>query len=125
MQAFECRMCGDCCYGEGGISLDGEEIQRISNFLLVTPEDFVSQFCEQRHGRICIKTGPDNFCIFYHKEKRCRIHPVKPGRCSLWPFYPAIVQDKENWETAKDACPGINPECSFEEFVKQAKQWNS
>jgi Fe-S-cluster containining protein len=125
MQAFQCHMCGDCCYGEGGISLGEEEIQRISTFLVVTQEDFLSQFCEQRQGRICIKTGTDDFCIFYHKEKHCQIHPVKPGRCSLWPFYSAIVQDKENWEMAKDACPGINPECSFEEFVRQAKEWNS
>jgi hypothetical protein len=22
---------------------------------------------------------------------------------------------------AKDACPGINPDCSFEEFVKESK----
>jgi Fe-S-cluster containining protein len=122
MQAFQCRTCGDCCYGEGGISVEAEEIQRISHFLGINSEDFISRFCEERHGRLYVKTGPDNFCIFYDKEKSCLIHPVKPDRCSLWPFYPAIVNDRENWELAKDACPGINPECSFEAFVRQAKK---
>ena len=29
-----------------------------------------------------------------------------------------IVSDKENWELAKDTCPGINPDGSFEDFVR-------
>jgi hypothetical protein len=32
-----------------------------------------------------------------------------------------MVKDADNWEMAKEACPGINPECSFEEFVNQSK----
>jgi hypothetical protein len=32
------------------------------------------------------------------------------------------VRDKETWEMAKDACPGIHPECSFEAFVRQSKE---
>ena len=64
----------------------------------------------------------DYFCIFYHNEKRCLIHPVKPSICSLWPFYPALVKDRDNWEVAKDACPGMKPDCSFEEFIKQSEK---
>ena len=115
-------MCGNCCYGEGGIFVEGEETERIARFLGITPEAFLSRYCEKRHGRFHIKTGPDNYCTFYEKEKNCLIHPVKPERCSLWPFYPAIVTDKENWEMAKEACPGINPDCPFEEFVRQSKE---
>jgi Fe-S-cluster containining protein len=122
MPAFQCHLCGDCCYGEGGILIQDEELKRIPRFLGITPEDFLSRYCEKRHGRFYVKTGPDNFCIFFHEQKRCLIHPVKPGPCSLWPFYRAIVNDKDNWELAKDACPGINPDCSFEDFVKQAKK---
>jgi hypothetical protein len=40
----------------------------------------------------------------------------------LWPFYPALLKDKDNWEMAKGACPGISPYCSFEEFVRQSEQ---
>jgi hypothetical protein len=32
------------------------------------------------------------------------------------------VSDKENWEMVKDACPGINPDCSFDAFVRQSKK---
>ena len=121
MKAFECKMCGTCCHGKDGIFVHEDEIEKIAGFLGISPESLVSGFLLERHGRLSVKTGKDNFCIFFDKEKNCLIHPVKPGRCSLWPFYPANLNDRENWEMAKDACPGINPDCPFEEFVRQSK----
>jgi len=122
MRAFKCKMCGDCCYGEGGIIVDDEEVENISCFLKITSEAFVSRFCEDRHGDTHIKTGQDGFCIFFDREKACLIHPVKPEICMLWPYYPAIVNDEETWNMTKTACRGINRDCPFEEFVEQARQ---
>ena len=125
MKAFQCQICGECCHGEGGIFVNKDEIKKITNFLEMTEESFLAEFCLKKGGRFSIKAGPNKFCIFYDHEKRCLIHPVKPLPCSLWPFYPAILKDVDNWEMAKDACPGINPECSFEEFVRQSKDQES
>lgn len=122
MKAFQCQMCGTCCYGEGGIFVQRDEIEKIANFLGIKPASFITQFCYEKGGRFSIKTGADEFCIFYDKEKNCMIHPVKPSPCSLWPFYSAILEDADNWEMAKDACPGINPDCSFEDFVRQSRE---
>lgn len=121
MKSFECKMCGKCCYGKGGITVTEEEVRRISDFLDITPGSFVSEYCEYRNGKLTIMTGTDGFCVFYDRERGCLIHDVKPGICFLWPFYPANINDEYNWDLAKDACPGINPECTFEEFVEQAK----
>jgi len=121
MTTFDCKMCGDCCYGEGGIFLDENEKERISRFLGIRTPDFLARFCEERNGRTYLTTGEDNFCIFYEKGKGCRVHPVKPARCALWPYYPANVKDRETWETAKLACRGIDRECSFEEFVRESQ----
>jgi hypothetical protein len=121
MKAFECQMCGTCCYGKGGIFLKEDEIQRIANFLGMKPTSFFARYCDEKGARFSIKAGPNKYCIFYDKEKSCLIHPVKPSPCSLWPFYPANLKDAYNWEMAKDACPGINPDCSFEDFVKESK----
>ena len=122
MKAFDCKMCGTCCYGEGGIFLQKDERDRIAHFLDLMPESFVARYCREKNGRLYIKTGPDKFCIFFDKEKQCLIHPVKPSPCSTWPFYPANIRDKESWQLAQDACPGINPNCPFEEFVKQSEE---
>jgi Fe-S-cluster containining protein len=122
MKAFQCQMCGNCCYGEGGIFLEQREIEDIAAFLKTSIDSFLSRFCEEKLGRYQLKTGLDRFCILFTKEKKCLIHPVKPKRCYLWPFTPAIVNDKENWEMVKDACPGINPDGSFDAFVRQSKK---
>ena len=115
-------MCGTCCHGEGGIFVDRKEIKRIAAFLELTPKAFTDQYCLEKRGRFSIKSGSDGFCIFFDQEKQCLVHPVKPAICSLWPFYPAILHDRENWELAQDACPGINPDCSHEEFVRASKE---
>ena len=124
MKAFECRLCGECCYGEGGIIVEPDELKRIADFLELTTDEFQNRFLEKKHNQLYAKTGPDNFCIFYDKKDACKIHPVKPRRCTLWPYYPAIVGDMDNWKLAQEACPGINPDCPFEEFVRQAREWN-
>lgn len=102
--------------------MEREHVESISRFLGISPDSFLTRYCETRNGRLYIITGKDGYCIFHDKEKQCLIHPVNPPACSLWPFYPAIVKDKHTWEMAKEACPGINPDCSFEEFVRQAKR---
>ena len=121
MKAFNCKMCGDCCYGEGGITLKTEEVERIADFLGISSRSFAARYCETRHGRLSIKTGTNRFCVFF-EQRGCLIHPVKPRVCASWPFYPANVTDKGSWELAKDACPGINRDCEFAEFVRQSQK---
>jgi Fe-S-cluster containining protein len=121
MQVFECKMCGECCYGQGGIYLEDGEADKVAEFLGVDLSHFLSNFCETRNHRLYLKTGSNHFCIFFDPEKSCLIHSVKPQRCALWPFFPAIVAEEQNWEMAKDACPGIHRDCSFDDFVKQSR----
>jgi hypothetical protein len=122
MKAFECKKCGECCYGEGGILLQPEEIEKIADFLGLTVESFIALHGEERHGRRYIRSAPSGYCTFFDQDQQCLIHPVKPGPCSLWPFYPALLKDRAAWNDAKEACPGINPEASFEDFVKASKE---
>jgi Fe-S-cluster containining protein len=113
-------MCGVCCYGKGGIFLQRGEITEISLYLQLTPDAFVEQYCEMRNDRLYIGTDASGWCRFYVAHKGCTIHPVKPEPCRLWPFFPANVNDKDTWKDAQDACPGINPDCRFEDFQSQS-----
>ena len=122
MKAFDCKQCGDCCYGKGGIVVTEDELIRISDFLNLKPEIFKKIYCEIRNKNLSIKTGENGFCVFFNKETQCTIHPVKPKICDLWPFFPGNVRDELNWKLAQDACPGINPDCSFEEFLKESRK---
>ena len=122
MTSFECKMCGTCCFGEGGILVGDDELEKIAAFLGTTPESFLSEYCETRNRKTYIKTGPDGYCIFFDREKSCLIHPVNPIPCSLWPYYPALLKDEETWELAKDACPGLKTGSSFEDFLEEAER---
>lgn len=122
MKAFECKQCGACCQGEGGIHVRSDEAETIAHFLGISAADFLLKWCFFRHSRYYIITGSDGFCAFFDPQRQCTIHPVKPRPCSLWPFYPALLRDPDNWNMAKEACSGINPCCSFEQFRRQSRE---
>ncbi len=96
------------------------EAARIAKFLGITDEEFVARYCSKKGGKLSIICSDDLYCIFYNKDEGCSIHPVKPERCRDWPYYESILRDPESWEEAKDACPGISRECTFQEFKSQA-----
>lgn len=123
MKAFECKMCGECCWGRG-VSVSEGEIKKIAEFLGVEKEAFKQQYCIPTKSGYELKTKESGYCVFLKEDKRgriCAIHPVKPSVCKRWPFFKSIVSDEQEWRIAMNACPGINPDCSFEEFVRQAK----
>jgi Fe-S-cluster containining protein len=120
MKAFECKRCGTCCYGEGGILLSEKDTEKIAAFLGMSREFFAKWYCGTKNGKTYVGSRQNGYCVFFDKSKHCLIHEVKPAPCRTWPFYPALLKDRENWEMAKDTCPGINPGASFEDFVLEA-----
>lgn len=119
---FSCKMCGDCCYGKGGITVLAHEQERIASSLGMTRREFVRDCCVERNGVMTIRSREDGFCLFFWKGKGCAIQPVKPKRCVDWPFYDALLRDPQAWIEAMDACPGINRRCTHEEFVRQGRE---
>ncbi|WP_457571018.1 YkgJ family cysteine cluster protein [Desulfovulcanus sp.] len=117
--AFDCKMCGQCCQGEGGIVVTDEEQKAIAKFLHLSLPVFRKKYIYSKSDKDFIQTDEDSFCIFFQKETGCLIHPVKPKVCRAWPFFRGNLVDKTSWEMAKEYCPGINPEVSFEEFIRQ------
>ena len=93
---------------------------RIGRFLGIDEEAFLARYCETRHGKTYVACGPDGFCVFFEKGTGCLVHPVKPARCALWPFFPEIVRNRHAWEMAKEACPGMGGECTFEELDRKS-----
>jgi uncharacterized protein len=118
MDLFPCTQCGTCCRGEGGIYLSREEIEGISLFLNLPQQIFLDKFCIYRNGKIYIHIREDGYCHFSQKG-RCSIHQVKPAPCRQWPFFPPMLIDQTNWETARNSCPGLTPFRTLEEYLNQ------
>lgn len=116
---FECRQCGQCCEGKGGIVLSDKDLARLAHFLALPDEEVIEKYCELSNGKLKIKTGADGNCVFFSGAESCTIHEVKPDICRAWPFFRGNLEDPVSLAMARDFCPGINPAVSFEEFVTE------
>jgi Fe-S-cluster containining protein len=117
---FQCRQCGECCAGRGGIFVRPEEVVQMAAHLGLTPEEFSRRYVagSSMGPHLACEKG---ICVFL-KDNCCQVHPVKPFICRQWPFLPALLVDAEELEQAKGACPGIDPDCSHEEFIEEAQR---
>jgi Fe-S-cluster containining protein len=120
---FQCRQCGDCCAGRGGIHVKPGEVEQMAALLDLTVAEFCRRYVEASAGGPRLTVADNGFCIFLMEGNLCRVHPVKPFICRQWPFLPVLLVDPEELEHAKGACPGINPACSHEDFVEEALRW--
>jgi Fe-S-cluster containining protein len=116
---FQCRQCGDCCAGRGGIFVKPREVEEMAALLTMPVAEFRRRYLEASEMGPRLATE-DGVCVFLMEGNLCRVHPVKPFICRQWPFLPALLADPEEWAQAKGACPGINPNCRHEDFVAEA-----
>lgn len=91
-------------------------------FLKMDEEEFSRRYLEPSSLGTRL-TIADGVCVFM-EDNRCRVHAVKPFICRQWPFLPALLVDAEEFEAAKGACPGINPDCSHEDFLEESRKLN-
>lgn len=119
--AFECRMCGHCCRGEGGIIMSEKDRTRLADHLGISVDELIAAYSEQRNGKVCLRTGDDGYCIFF--KDGCGVHPGRPDICRAWPFFRGNLIDAISWEMIQEYCPGVNPEAGHDEFVRQGKHY--
>lgn len=116
---FQCRMCGHCCEGSGGIILSPTDLARLSAHLKMEPDEVIRLYGERINGKLKIRNGNDNRCIFFTPGRGCSVHEGKPAVCRAWPFFRGNIIDAESLALAKDYCPGIRPDVSHEDFARQ------
>ena len=103
---FECQKCGKCCTGSSGtIFVSKKEIKAISEFLNISQESFIKDYCYPYKNSYSIKEKPNGDCIFY--DKGCLIYPVRPTQCKTYPFWVKNLRNKRNWEQTEKECKGI------------------
>ena len=117
---FQCQQCGDCCAGRGGIFVRPEEVAAMAALLEMEEQEFCVRYVESSSlgARLAIADG---VCVFL-QDNCCRVHAVKPFICRQWPYLPALLVDEEEFEAAKGACPGLNPEGKHEDFVEESRK---
>jgi uncharacterized protein len=105
---FRCRMCGNCCRGEGYVRITPAEAASIASHLGMTTDEFVVRFAQRpeihEHAEagdwwLVDKAAPNPECVFLEGD-RCRIDAVKPQHCRDFPM---------RWRTrnAQEYCEGM------------------
>jgi Fe-S-cluster containining protein len=107
---FTCLGCGRCCRGEpGAIFFTFEEGERVRKHLGVDAEKFVHDYVTGRWGHPSFLERPNGDCVFYkHDTARCTIYSLRPLQCSLFPFWPSVLESKAEWDEQACRCPGMN-----------------
>ncbi len=116
---FDCRMCGGCCEGKGGIVVSPTDLKRICLHLDVDADTFEQRYGCIQNGKLKVRTGDDGFCIFFVQGAGCAVHIAKPDICRAWPFFRGNMIDNESFFLAKDYCAGIRPDSTHAEFVAE------
>src|SRR5437016_338087 len=71
---FTCQQCGNCCTGGPGyVWISDEEVERLAEYLTMSPQEVVRRFCRRVEGRLSLKeirTASGNYdCIFLGEQK--------------------------------------------------------
>ena len=69
MKAFDCKMCGECCYGEGGIFMEEDEQKRIAKYLGLDLEDFLEQYTVEAPRPNLCRRGAGQFLYLLPERK--------------------------------------------------------
>lgn len=109
MRRFACQKgCTKCCTRRGAVYLTESDLQRASEYLNMPPAEFEARYViRYRHLlRLRRPANRDNNCIFLNADG-CSIHEVKPTQCRTYPFWPSLVESRDNWKLEAEFCPGI------------------
>jgi hypothetical protein len=104
---FECQTgCTECCRQQGFVYLTEADLTRVSRFLGLTAEAFERRYVYRTRNKLRLRVPRASQCHFL-VDRGCSIHAVKPLQCSVFPFWPALVDSKREWKKTAQYCPGI------------------
>ncbi|MDX2181937.1 MAG: YkgJ family cysteine cluster protein [Bryobacteraceae bacterium] len=105
---FECqRGCTRCCEVSGFVYFTEADLRNAADYLGMTAKAFERKYVYRtRHLLRMRKPGGKRQCHFLN-EDGCGIHPAKPTQCRLFPFWPDLVESREEWRETARYCPGI------------------
>ena len=114
---FECRQCGSCCFGRGGVRLTPAEAEETADYLRIRLDELKRLYLAGGEPPWEVRVDPEGFCLFHQPQgARCLIHPVKPAICRLWPFLAGPLKDESAFNDAKESCPGLPADLNWADF---------
>ena len=139
---FDCQRCGACCIQSHPIDVDEQEIPLMAEALDISVQEFVARylskidrqetgirylddFLESMYPGLNYVLKEDQPCPFFDFGNHlCKIYPVRPAMCRLYPFVNLNMVDFD-WQSKIIAikstfdCPATRPNLlAFEQWLK-------
>lgn len=130
---FTCTQCGNCCTGGPGyVWISEAEVERLAEFLKMTPRQVYAKYCRKIGSRWSLRERRTSErlydCIFLIEQsgpssaarelkkgeaiplrrRGCSIYSVRPLQCRTWPFWDSNLSSKQMWDHAARRCPGMD-----------------
>jgi uncharacterized protein len=104
---FECQPgCTNCCNQSGYVYLTEDDLARAAKFVAMPARAFEKKYVYRTRHQLRFRKLRKKQCPFL-LDNGCSIHPAKPTQCSTFPFWPELVEDRDEWKSAARFCPGI------------------
>ncbi len=104
---FECQPgCTACCEQKGFVYLTEEDVPRAAQFLGMTSAAFERKYVYRTKNRRRLRVPRDSQCTFL-RDGGCSIHPAKPTQCRIFPFWPELLESRQEWLKTAKYCPGM------------------
>lgn len=124
--SFRCDGCGKCCENRNDITLSAWDLYQMTMFLKRKDTlDFIREFCIVIKGQdsnipICFlkSVGYEQRCPFLMKNKKCKVHKVKPSVCALYPLGRIY-----NVETGEVQYILQDIDCGFNDKNQSVQEW--
>lgn len=86
---FQCQRCGNCCAGD--LPYDHARLKDIAVFLNVTTDELFNKYYGQilPDGKAILDNSKRTPCPFGESKNNihyCKIYPVRPEGCRMFPF---------------------------------------
>ncbi len=120
---FDCRMCGHCCEGSGGIIVSPKDLERLCSHFNISATEFQSQYGTITNRPLTVRSADNGNCIFFEKGKGCSVHNSKPDICRAWPYFRGNMVDDQSLYLAKHFCPGIKRDIAHKDFIEEGKNY--
>jgi len=104
---FTCqRGCINCCDQDGYVYLTEDDVRGAAKFVRMSARAFEKKYIYRTRHQRRFRKPRDKQCPFL-ESNGCSIHPAKPTQCRTFPFWPELVENREEWNNAGRFCPGI------------------
>jgi len=108
---FACTSCGHCCRHEPGyVFLTPGDLTDLAELKDMSEVEFADKYCRTVDlgivTRLSLLETAEHDCLFW--DQGCTVYKARPQQCRTYPFWPANLGSKEDWERESQECPGMN-----------------